>query len=97
MDRLLDALARFCLRRNKEIIIAAVLLAVLAVAGALRLSFDPDLLNLIPQQNKQVNDFRKVLRDLGTIDYHIIILEIPRGHDVHEYDSLIQAIADGYR
>src|SRR5205085_2155867 len=65
--------------------------------GALRLSFDPDLLNLIPQQNKQVNDFRKVLRDLGTIDYHIVILEIPRGRDVHEYDPLIQAIAEGYR
>jgi predicted RND superfamily exporter protein len=97
LDRLLDALARFCLRRSKAIIIAAALLAVLAIAGALRLSFDPDLLNLIPQQNKQVNDFRKVLRDLGTIDYHIIILEIPRGRDIHEYDPLIEAIADGYR
>ena len=97
MDRLLDTLARFCLRRNKEIIIAAVVLALLAIAGALRLSFDPDLLNLIPQQNKQVNDFRKVLRDLGTIDYHIIIVDIPHGRDVHEYDSLIDAIAEGYR
>jgi predicted RND superfamily exporter protein len=96
-DRLLDALARFCLRRSKEIIIAALVLAALAVAGALRLSFDPDLLNLIPQQNKQVNDFRKVLRDLGTIDYHIIVLDIPAGRDIHEYDSLIEAIAEGYR
>ncbi len=96
-ERTLDALARFCLRRNKQIIIAAGLLALLAVAGALRLSFDPDLLNLIPQQNKQVNDFRKVLRDLGTIDYHIVVLDIPRGRDIHEYDSLIEAIAEGYR
>jgi predicted RND superfamily exporter protein len=97
IDRLLDALARFCLRRNKQIIMAAAVLAVLAVAGALRLSFDPDLLNLIPQQNKQVNDFRKVLRDLGTIDYHIIVLDIPRGRDIHEYDTLIEALAEGYR
>src|SRR5258708_7863582 len=67
-DRILDALARLCLRRNKEILIAALVLAVLAVLGATRLSFDPDLLNLIPQQNKQVNEFRKVLKDLGTID-----------------------------
>ena len=76
---------------------AAGVLALLAIAGALRLSFDPDLLNLIPQQNKQVNDFRKVLRDLGTIDYHIVVLDIPRGRDIHEYDSLIEAIAEGYR
>src|SRR5207244_7531940 len=81
----------------KEIVVAAGLLALLAVVGALRLSFDPDLLNLIPQQNKQVNDFRKVLRDLGTIDYHIIVLEIPHGRDIHEYDSLIDGIAEGYR
>ncbi|MEO6260146.1 MAG: MMPL family transporter [Thermoanaerobaculia bacterium] len=96
-DRLLDALARFCLRRNKQIILASILLAALAAVGALRLSFDPDLLNLIPQKNKQVNDFRKVLRDMGTIDYHIVVMQLPRGHDVHEYDSLIDGIAAGYR
>ncbi len=96
-DRILDALARLCLRRNKEILIAALVLAVLAVAGATGLSFDPDLLNLIPQQNRQVNEFRKVLKDLGTIDYHIVLLDMPKGRDVHEYDSLIEAIAEGYR
>ncbi|MEA2339878.1 MAG: uncharacterized protein QOE82_3885 [Thermoanaerobaculia bacterium] len=96
-DRILDALARLCLRRNKEILIAALVLAVLAVLGATRLSFDPDLLNLIPQQNKQVNEFRKVLKDLGTIDYHIVVVDIPKGRDVHDYDSLIDAIANGYR
>jgi predicted RND superfamily exporter protein len=96
-DRILDALARLCLRRNKEILIAALMLAVLAVLGATRLSFDPDLLNLIPQQNKQVNEFRKVLKDLGTIDYHIVLMDMPKGRDVHDYDTLIDAVAEGYR
>src|SRR5258706_424281 len=96
-DRILDALARLCLRRNKEILITALVLALLAVIGATRLSFDPDLLNLIPQQNRQVNEFRKVLKDLGTIDYHIVVMDMPKGRDVHEYDSLIDAIAEGYR
>ncbi len=96
-DRILDALARLCLRRNKEILVTALVLAVLAVIGATRLSFDPDLLNLIPQQNRQVNEFRKVLKDLGTIDYHIVVMDMPKGRDVHDYDSLIDAIAEGYR
>jgi predicted RND superfamily exporter protein len=96
-DRILDALARFCLRRNREILITALVLAVLALIGATRISFDPDLLNLIPQQNRQVNEFRKVLKDLGTIDYHIVLMDMPQGRDVHEYDSLIDAIAEGYR
>jgi len=96
-DRILDALARLCLRRNKEILIAAFVLAVLAVLGATRVSFDPDLLNLIPQKNKQVNEFRKVLKDLGTIDYHIVLMDMPKGRDVHDYDTLIDAVAEGYR
>jgi len=97
IDNILNRLALFCLRRNKRIIIGSVVLAVLALAAASRLTFDPDLLNLIPQKNRQVNDFRKVLKDLGTIDYHIVIVSIPPGRDVHDYDSLIEAIANGYR
>ncbi|HYM60482.1 MAG TPA: hypothetical protein VEZ11_06275, partial [Thermoanaerobaculia bacterium] len=97
IDRILDALARLCLKHSRQIAIVALILGVLSVAAALRLSFDPDLLNLIPQKNRQVNEFRKVLRDLGTIDYHIVVLSIPAGRDPHDYDSLVQNIADGYR
>jgi len=95
-DRLLDALARFCLRRSRQILLAALVLALIAAAAASRLTFDTDLLNLIPQKNKQVNDFRKVLRDMGTIDYHIVILNLPAGRDVHDYEPLIDAIARRY-
>lgn len=97
IERTLDALARLCLKYSRQIAIVALILGVLSLAAALRLSFDPDLLNLIPQKNRQVNEFRKVLRDLGTIDYHIVVVSIPQGHDPHEYDSLIQNIADGYK
>lgn len=97
IDRILETLARLALRRNTQITIAAVALLILSVLAATRLSFDPDLLNLIPQNNRQVNEFRKMLRDMGTIDYHIVVLDMPAGHDVHEYDTLIESIADGYR
>src|SRR5438105_4509612 len=97
IDRILDGLAELCLRRSKQIILAAIVIALAAVVAGSRLTFDPDLLNLIPQKNKEVNDFRKVLRDMGTIDYHIVIVNLPPGRDVHEYESLIESIADGYR
>ena len=96
-DRILDALARLCLRHSKQIAIVALLVAVLAVIGASRLHFDPDLLNLIPQNNREVNEFRKVLRDLGTLDNHVVILELPKGADVTTYDSLVESIANGFR
>ncbi len=95
-ERIFEALANLCLRYSKQIILIAVIVAMVAVTGASHLTFDPDLLNLIPQQNRQVNEFRKVLRDMGTIDYHIIVMNMPPGRDVHDYDSLIEAIATGY-
>jgi len=70
LDRILDALARLCLRHSKQIAIVALVLAAGALAAASRLSFDPDLLNLIPQNNKQVNDFRRVLRDMEPFDWN---------------------------
>src|SRR3989440_11655275 len=97
IKRILDALADLCLRHSKAIIIVSLIVGVLAVAGASRLTFDPDLLNLIPQQNRQVNEFRKVLRDMGTIDYHIVVMTVPPGRDARDYEALIEAVADGYR
>jgi uncharacterized protein len=78
------------------ILFIAALAAVLALAGASLLTFDPDILNLIPQQNKEVNDFRKVLTSMGTIDYHIIVLDLPSGHDITEYESLIEDIGQSF-
>src|SRR5947209_15305166 len=97
IEKILDSLAGLCLRRSKQIIVASVIVACAAVIAAWRLTFDRDLLSLIPQKNKQVNDFRNVLRDMGTIDYHIVIVNLPPGRDVHDYESLIESIADGYR
>ena len=96
-DRIFDALARLVLRHSKAIAIGAAIVAVLAVAGASRIHFDPDLLNLIPQNNREVNEFRQVLRDLGTLDNHVVVLELPKGVDVNTYDPLIESIAQGYR
>lgn len=96
-DRFLDALARFCLHRKKEILIGAVVATLLGLAGASRLSFDPEILNLIPQNNREVNEFKTVLRNLGTLDNHVVVLQIPPGADVNAYDPLIAAIAEGYR
>lgn len=97
IDRILNGLARLCLRHSKLIAILSLVVFLLSVAAATRISFDPDLLNLIPQNNRQVNDFRKVLADMGTLDNHVVVFNIPPGRDVHEYDTLIEAVANGYK
>jgi predicted RND superfamily exporter protein len=97
IDRILDSLARLCLRHSKQIAIVSAIVAAIALAGASRLHFDPDILNLIPQNNRQVNEFRKVLKDLGTLDNHVVVFHLPKGADLDTYEPLIEAVAEGYR
>jgi hypothetical protein len=96
-ERILNSIARLCLRHSKGIAIVSLLAGLLALAGASRLRFDPDILNLIPQNSRQVNEFRKVLKDLGTLDNHVVVLHLPQGADINAYEPLIEAIAAGYR
>jgi len=96
LNRLLDSISDICLRHHKRLLIISAIAAVLAIAGASLLTFDPDLLNLIPQKNKEVNDFKKVLLQMGTIDYHIVVLKLPKGQDASQYDSLIEGIGKRY-
>jgi predicted RND superfamily exporter protein len=97
IDTILDTIAGICLRHARRILWIAAILVAAALGATATLSFDPDLLNLIPQRNRQVNEFRKVLRDMGTIDYHIVVLDLPAGHEVGEYESLVKSIGDGFR
>lgn len=96
LNRILDGIANICLRHHKRLLVISAIAAVLAIAGASLLTFDPDLLNLIPQKNKEVNDFKKVLLQMGTIDYHIVVLKVPPGQDASQYDSLIEGIGKRY-
>lgn len=72
------------------------MLALLSLAAASTIRFDPDLLNLIPQHNREVNDFKRVLEEMGTIDYHIVVLDLPPDADLANYETLISEIATAY-
>jgi uncharacterized protein len=94
-ERFASWIAELALRRSRAILWIAAVLAALALAGATLLRFDPDILNLVPQQNREVNDFRRVLSEIGTIDYHVAVVRVPPGRQAGEYEELIDALGDG--
>jgi predicted RND superfamily exporter protein len=61
---------------------------------ALRLRLDPDVLNLIPQGNREVNEFRSLLKETGTLDFHVIVVEFPEGSDPATYFPLLDRIGE---
>ena len=92
--RLLDRITDLLLRRPGAIL--AVAGAIVLVAGLLatRLRLDPDVLNLIPRGNREVNEFRELLRETGTLDFHVIVVEFPQGSDPAAYYPLLDRIGE---
>lgn len=88
-DRIARALARLALGHSKAVLWTASLVTAVALLGAAVLRFDPDILNLVPQHNREVTEFKKVLSELGSIDYHIAVVRVPPGRDVSEYQPFV--------
>ena len=79
--RLLDRLTALLLRRPRRVLAVSGAIVVLFALAATRLRLDPDVLNLIPRSNREVNEFRDLLRETGTLDFHVIVVEFPKGSD----------------
>ena len=92
--RFLDGITELLLRRPRAVL--GVALAVVLVSGALatRLRLDPDVLNLIPRGNREVNEFRTLLKETGTLDFHVIVVEFPQGSDPATYFPLLDRIGE---
>ncbi len=94
---LLDRLAALCIHHSRRFLLFGALLGLAALVAASHLRFDPELLNLVPAHNVEINEFRRVLEEMGTIDYHIVVIQVPEGVDPESYDPLIDYLARQYK
>jgi predicted RND superfamily exporter protein len=72
-------------------------IVLISAAIATRLRLDTDVLNLIPRNNREVNEFRELLKETGTLDFHIVVIEFPKGSDPETYFPLIDGIGERLR
>ena len=93
-ERIARAVASIALNHSRAVLWIAAAVTVLSLAAAAALRFDPDILNLVPQNNREVNEFRKVLGDLGSIDYHIAVVRVPPGRDASDYQPYVDALGE---
>lgn len=83
--------------RHRAVLAVAALLFVASIAVSSRLRLDPDILNLVPRENREINEFRSVLKGLGTIDQHLVVIELPQGADPGAYEPLIASLTERFR
>jgi hypothetical protein len=77
-------------RRRRALVVAGIAaLALVSVAGIRRLSFDTDVLSLLPQSGRVTPAFRDFLAHFGSLDQLYVIFTAPEGHGVDEYHAAI--------
>jgi uncharacterized protein len=57
------------------------------------LSFDTDVLSLLPREGRVIREFRTFIDSFGGVDDLYVILTAPPGHDVSEYETQIERLS----
>lgn len=91
-ERFAALLVHLAIRHARAILWTSAVLAAAALVAASFLRFDPDILNLVPRKNREVAEFRRVLSEIGTIDYHVAVVRVPPGRDWSEYEEIVELL-----
>ena len=70
---------------------------IVSIEGTRRLSFDSDVLSLLPRDSRVIQAFRTFLSRFGTLDQLYVVLSAPEGHAISEYADEIDAWIEGLR
>lgn len=93
----LHRVALMARRRYRRVFVAAGLLMAVSLGLSLRLRFDSDFLNLLPQDEPVVQTFRRTLEEFGSVDYLLITVEVPEGVILDPYESLVDRLGGRLR
>ena len=76
------------------VLLGAACLAAASVAGMRGLSFDTDVLSLLPRDGRVVPAFRSFVASFGSADDLYVVLTAPAGHEISEYEDDVDAWGD---
>lgn len=88
---MIRALLRWARARRVAILGAAFLLAIASAFAVRRLSFDANVLRLLPREGTAAPAFRGFLERFGSLDFLYVVFEVPEGASIEEYDAEIAA------
>jgi uncharacterized protein len=76
---------------------STLLLVLVSLAGIRRLTFDTDVLSLLPRDGRAIPAFRTFLASFGSLDQLYIVFGAPAGQSIADYDDQIEAWIDALR
>jgi predicted RND superfamily exporter protein len=93
-QRLLLRIEAFSRRRYGVVLAAAALVFVASTWIGSRIEVESDVLDLIPRGNKKVDTFRDALRDFGSIDYLMVLIEAAPGEEPDDLEDLADVFTE---
>ncbi|HEX7151233.1 MAG TPA: MMPL family transporter [Thermoanaerobaculia bacterium] len=97
IQSLIARVTELILRRPRAILTVALVVVVISALVATQLRLDPDVLNLIPHNNREVNEFKETLQATGTLDFHVVVVQFPKGADPAAYTPLLDDLGEQLR
>jgi len=88
---LVSAVVSWAHRRRLLVAGAVVVALLVSLEGTRRLSFDADVLSLLPRDNRVIQAFRTFLARFGSLDQLYVVFTAPDGHAIGEYGDEIAA------
>jgi predicted RND superfamily exporter protein len=95
--RMIDVLVTFAYRRRALVIAAAFCILAVSAEGARRLSFETDVLTLLPRDGRVIPAFRSFLSTFGSLDQLYVVFTAPDGYPIADYNDRIDAWIDQLR
>ena len=84
-------------RRRVLVFTGAAVLLGLSFLGLRHITFDANVLRLLPARGEAVPAFRTFLEQFGTLDDLYVVLEAPEGHAITEYDDHVEMWVNALR
>ena len=85
------AVVTWAYRRRALVVGAAFCVLAASAEGARRLSFDTDVLTLLPRTGRVIPAFRSFLSTFGSLDQLYVVFTAPEGEAIADYSERIDA------
>jgi uncharacterized protein len=83
----IQSIVTWAYRRRLVVLLGTAALIVLSAIGLRRLSFDSDVLSLLPRDGTAIPAFRTFLQRFGTLDQLFVVFTAPEGYRVADYSD----------
>jgi predicted RND superfamily exporter protein len=91
---MLERLLRLAFARRRAVLLAGVALLAISLLLVARMSFDANIVKLLPRKGPAVRSFDTYLRHFGTFDSIYVVFEVPPDHRISEGEAFVDRYVD---